>query len=479
MPSTLQSGSLAQDPSAVLPFAVSSEAGLFESSIDDREDLRLRGRERYKRVAVTGVTSLAAKSVTLISTIVTVPLTYRYLGSERYGVWMTITSAVLCMGFADLGIGNGLTMRIAEAHGRDDAMAPARQVSCAFFFLLAICALVIMGALAAAPFVHWAEIYHAQSALARSESKSVSLILIVCTALSMPVGTVLRVQLGYQQGYLADLWNATGSALALAGIVFVTRSDGGLPALVLAVAGLPLLVTTINWSVEFGWRRPGLRPRLKLFDRQAAVQLAAAGSLFFVQQCFGLIYYVSDNLVIAKSMGAAAVAHYALFQRIFSIGLVTQYVIAPLWPAINEAISRRDLGWARKTTRRAMGLSVLLSGVLGALLLALSRPLMKRWTGVDPGPADMLRAGFALWVVAVGYIATMNALLNRPSLMLRHVALFGTASLASLALKIFFARQGNLAGVVWGTVVAFGVIYAVPAALLALRSFALPKERAA
>jgi hypothetical protein len=54
--------------------------------------------------------------------------------------------------------------------------------------------------------------------------------------------------------------------------------------------------------------------------------------------------------------------------------------------------------------------------------------------------------------------------------MRRHLVLFGGAALASLGLKIAFARHGSLAGVVWGTVIGYGVVYVVPATMLAFRS---------
>ena len=86
-----------------------------------------------------------------------------------------------------------------------------------------------------------------------------------------------------------------------------------------------MIATACNWTYEFFHVRPSLRPSLALFDSGTAIQLAAVGGLFFVQQCFGLLYYVSDNIVIARTMGAAQVAQYAVLQRIFSIGLVAQY----------------------------------------------------------------------------------------------------------------------------------------------------------
>ncbi|HEX4166460.1 MAG TPA: lipopolysaccharide biosynthesis protein [Bryobacteraceae bacterium] len=432
-----------------------------------------RSIQRYRRAALTGCTSILAKLVVLFTTIVSVPLTYRYLGADRYGLWMTITSFVLFLGFADLGVGNGLAAGISEANGRDDVALAQRQVTCGFFMLLFLgCAIGLLLA-AVFPFVRWGSLYGTTSALANHEAGPATAVLILCTALSMPLGTVLRVQLGYQQGYLGDLWNAGGNALALVGIILATHLGGGLPLLVCAVAGAPVLITTANWLVQFFYVRPWLRPRFALFDSTAAMQLAAVGGLFFLQQCFGLIYYVSDNLVIARSMGATEVARYAVLQRIFSIGLVSQYFMVPLWPAMGEAIARQDFGWAYRIVRRAMGLSVGLGAVCAALLLASSRYLMKRWSGIDVGSIDSLRIGFALWVVLVGYIAAMNAILNQPGVMRRHLVLFGSAALASLALKIAFARHGSLAGVVWGTVIGYGVIYVVPAALLAFRSVSI------
>jgi O-antigen/teichoic acid export membrane protein len=433
----------------------------------------LRSVERNRRAALTGLTSIIAKLVVLVTTIVSVPLTYRYLGTDRYGLWMTMTSFVLFLGFADFGVGNGLASAVSEAHGKDDRQLAQRQVSCGFFLLCFLALTVFLLLSIIYPFLPWGKLYGTTSLLARREAGPATVILIACTALSMPLGTVLRVQIGYQQGFVADLWNAVGNALALAGIILVTRVGGGLPILVLAVAGPPVLITAVNWIVQFLRVRPWLRPQFALFRRDAALKLAAVGGLFFVQQCFGLLYYVSDNIVIARTMGSAQVAHFAVMQRIFSIGLVAQYFMVPLWPAIGEAIARRDLAWAELIVRRAVFISLGVGSVTAVCLLFISGPLMKRWSGVNVGSIDLLRVGFAVWVVLVGYVAAMNAILNQPAVMVLHLKLFGAATLLSLALKIAFALHGSLSGVVWATVFGFSIVYVVPATRLAFRSVTL------
>jgi hypothetical protein len=72
-------------------------------------------------------------------------------------------------------------------------------------------------------------------------------------------------------------------------------------------------------------------------------------------------------------------------------------------------------------------------------------------------------------VIFIGYIAAMNAILNQELTLRRHLVILGAATLSSLAIKIWFAVHGSLAGVIWGSNIAFGVIYVVPTLLLAFK----------
>jgi O-antigen/teichoic acid export membrane protein len=434
-------------------------------------DAKRRSMLRYRRIALTSITSLGSKAIALATAILIVPITYRYLGAERYGLWMTMTSFVLFLGFADAGIGNGLTAGIAAASGTDDHARIARLVSCAFYFLAPLSLLLLVGFSVASRFVNWRSTYGLIDSTYSHEAGTSTLILIACCLFSMPLGTVLRVQLGYQQGFLADLWTAAGSLLGIAGLFVAIHYRAGLPLLVTALAGAPVVVLSVNWLHQFFYQRPTLRPRLELFDWSIARQLFAVGGIFFLQQCFGLIYYTTDNIIIARTMGAVQVAHYALLQRIFSIGLIMQYVVMPLWPAIGEALARQDYSWAARAARNAILATVGISALCAALLLECSRFVALRWSGTDPGPIDSLRVGFAIWVVLAVYIATMNALLNHNEFIRQHVAIFGVASLASLVLKIIAAKHGSLANVIWSTDIGFATFYVIPTLFLTWRGF--------
>lgn len=79
-----------------------------------------RSDERHRRIALTSATGIGSRVIASVTMLVSLPLTVRYLGEERYGLWMTIGSLVSILGVTDLGLGYGVINRVAEADGRDD-----------------------------------------------------------------------------------------------------------------------------------------------------------------------------------------------------------------------------------------------------------------------------------------------------------------------------------------------------------------------
>ena len=214
-----------------------------------------RAQERHRRAILSAAAAAAAKVVSIGTAFVSVPLTLHYLGVERYGMWMTMSSLIATFAFADLGIGNGVLNAVAAAHGRDDRAAIRGFVSSGFFALSAV-ALLLIGAFALAyPFVPWFRIFHVETALARAEAGPALAMLVGCFALAIPVGIVQRVQMGLQRGFMASLWQCAGSLFGLGGLLLAIRCEAGLPWLILAFAGAPFVAALGNSLLFFGRTR--------------------------------------------------------------------------------------------------------------------------------------------------------------------------------------------------------------------------------
>lgn len=430
-----------------------------------------RSNERYRRIVLTAAAAFVARGAGILVSLVTVPLAVGYLGTERYGMWMTAGSIVAMLGFADLGIGNGLLNAVAEAHGKNDREAASRYVSSAFVVLSGIALLIISILFVAFPFVSWARLYNVATDLAARESGPATAVVVVIFAANMPIALVQNVQMGYQEGYKTHLWGIAGVVLAFCGLLIAIHLQAGLFWLVLAMAGCPVLARFANSGVEFGIRRPWLLPRPRTVEWSAAKRIATTGGLFLILQLLTIVGASSDNFVIAQMIGPSAVAGYAVTQRLFSLTQVAQFFITPLWPAFGEAMARSDHAWARMTLTRALVLSLILAAAISLPLVLLGKWLVMLWVGKHLVPSTSLLVGFASWTLLVSYGGVMSTFLNSGPLLGRQVVFYAAASITSLVLKVVLAGPWGGVGVVWASVFGFGVFYVFPSARLAYGSF--------
>src|SRR6516225_11631836 len=82
------------------------------------------GRERYRRAGMTASTSYLAKGLTILMSFVSVPLTVHYLGAERYGVWLTISSLLFWVALTDFGLaGYALVNVVSATVGKGDRVS--------------------------------------------------------------------------------------------------------------------------------------------------------------------------------------------------------------------------------------------------------------------------------------------------------------------------------------------------------------------
>src|SRR5262245_22841729 len=170
--------------------------GAFDTSTDAG-----RSRERYRRVGLTFLATVAGRGAAAVASLVAVPVMLRYLGAERYGLWAAISSAGMALLFADLGIGNGLLSVLAEDAGRDDRKAAQGHVSSAFVALLLVA--LALGALFAVAYPHvpWAALLRASSATASREAGPSVAAFLLCFLATMPLGIATRVRLARQEGF--------------------------------------------------------------------------------------------------------------------------------------------------------------------------------------------------------------------------------------------------------------------------------------
>lgn len=431
--------------------------GFQEGSAPDQ-----RSQDRYRRALLAGGGALMARGLHALTLLLSVPLTLHYLGVERYGLWVSLTSLIASLHFLDLGIGNGLVTSLAEAHGREDREEAARLVSSAFF--LTVMVAVVLGGLGwvLAGWISWPELFQIRTTRAMAEVAPTLAACLFFFLVSLPLNLIERIRVGYQEGGRYSLWQMGGTLAGLGGLGGAIYYRVSLPWLVVAMLSPPAIVTLAQGADLLLRQRRWLLPSWQRVDRGVTRRLIRLGGIYFLLQLLTVLGSTVDPLIIAHFHGPEAVAAYSVVQRLFVFGFLSQYLLAPLWPAYGEAFARQDWGWVRQTLTRSIQGSLILGTLSGIVLWVGGETLVRWWVGPDLSPSPFLLGGFALYSISGAVGGALSLPLNQPGLIRGQLLICLVASLVALGLKLVLTFWGGPAGAVWSTVIGYSIFFLVP-----------------
>jgi O-antigen/teichoic acid export membrane protein len=437
--------------------------GLLRFKAFDTDTEEGRSQERHRHIAWTTVTAAAAKGSALAAMLISVPLTLGYLGPERFGLWMTVAAVIAMLGFADFGLGNGILNAVSHDSGRTDYRGIHRNVSNGIIMLSAIGLLILAAFLAIFPHVPWPAVFNVKTELAALESGPVVLVLVACFIATLPLGATHKIQLGLQQGYWGNLWEAVGNVVGVIGIVIATLLEAGLPWIALAMAGAPVIFRAVNTFVFFAYQETALRPRLTHLDLSTIRRLIRAGILFFVLQLAVVVGFQSDNIIIARIIDVEAVAGYDVALKLSTLPAVfIGLVVVAQWPAYGEASTRGDSDWIRRTFVRTLRLSLLFAIPFSVVLAVWGDTLIRIWAGPEVVPSTTLLLGISVWSVLLVLGNVIAALLNGLHIVKFQMINALLMATANILISIYLVGKIGVAGAILGTISAYTIFTLLP-----------------
>lgn len=423
------------------------------------DNATLLRRSRYVRVVRTAITGASNTILTMLVGLLSVPLTVRYLGTERYGIWLTISTILTWLSIADLGVGNGLVNYLSQSNGKDENGKAQEYVSSAFWLLMFIGLIIITFGLVTINFDIWKTIFYSISSDSDRELPIAILSAFVIFGFSFPLSVSSKVFIGYQEGYYCNYFNIAGSIISLFSLILVTYFRGGLALLVIAMFGSKQFVMLISTIFLFAIHKPELLPSLNRVSLKYMRSLMSVGGMFLAVQLAALLIQQTDILVIAKFLGPASVAIYGTALRLFTyIGIFQLWVLSPLWPAYGEAFARNDKQWIMSTLKYSVLVNMAISAACSAILIVFSQFFIRIWAGVALVPSFGLILSMAvLWLIrgwTEPFVSFLNGI-NR--LKGQSIYALGTAFL-NVLFQLIAARYFGLVGVVMATIFSYLLI---------------------
>lgn len=358
-----------------------------------------KGSQRSVTVKKNIAGSLLVKGISIVISLMLVPLTLGYVSSELYGIWLTISSIVVWLNFFDIGFTTGLKNKLAEAVAVQDWERGRSLVSTTYFMMVVIfvplCALLEL----MIPLIDWSGFLNVNPTYDLEIKMSLH-VLAACFCLQMMVNVLVPVIAAFQKVALSSLFPVIGNVLSLIVIFILTKACApSLVALAFAISLMPVLVLVIASLLLYSGKFRKVSPRWRYVDRKRIRDLFDLGARFFIIQIQFVVLYQCTNVLISNVSGANDVTAYNIAYKYIGIAMmVFNITLAPLWPAFTDAYIKKDFIWMRGIYRK-MTKFYLLSVCVMVLMTIVSPFAYKLWIGDNTKIPFIMTLAVAVYMI--------------------------------------------------------------------------------
>jgi O-antigen/teichoic acid export membrane protein len=344
------------------------------------------------------------KGISILNSLLLVPLSISYLNKENYGVWLTIYSMLSWLGLLDIGLGNGLRNKFAECKAAGNTARIKTYVSTAYVLL----SLAMLGTLALFfalnHFASWQSILNV-TAIEETGLKKTVVVVFIFFCTQLVVKLISSILIADQKSFMAAVINTVSSILTLISVYVLSKTTTSSIYKMAFLVGainviVPLIVSIYYFSTSYRF----CAPSLSSVSLKQSEGLLRVGLVFFLFQSSALIVVATDNIIISHLFGPAEVTPYNIAIKYFAPLTVAFTIFStPLWSAYTEAYEQKDFDWIKKITVKMTKIWLIL--LLGFVPMVLISPYVYRlWVGQD----IQIPLWLTFWVGIYALISSWN-----------------------------------------------------------------------
>lgn len=340
------------------------------------------GNTRSSLIKKNILGSFLIKGWSGIIQLILVPLTLKILNNYEYGIWLTISSILIWIDSFDIGLGNGLRNKLAEAMANKRYKHAKSIVSTTFIMLIVIIIPIILLVFALIYYIDWYNLLNVDPNTVNN-LKSILMISFFIVGITFVFKFIGSVYLGLQLPAINNLLVVGGQTIALIGITLLSlmKKESTLLDVAIIYTLSPLLVYLIAYPITFSGKYSCLSPSLFYFNKKEIKNLFSLGIKFFLLQMAGLVLFASSNLLISRIFSPAEVIPFQVSYRYFSVVVMIFTIITtPLWTATTDAYARGEIEWIARTVNKMRKMLGLFAAIL--LIMTLISPFIYQlWLG--------------------------------------------------------------------------------------------------
>lgn len=337
----------------------------------------LRSIEAKKNI----LCSIFIKILSILISLLLVPLTINYLNPSRYGIWLTLSSVVAWISFFDIGFTNGLRNKFAEAKAKENVVLVKEYVSTTYFYVGAIFTATWIILLFITYFCDLRGFINV-SDISKEEISILFAIISSFFCFQFVFKIVNTILIADQKPAKAALLDMIGQLFSLISIYLLTiYTKGSIIKLSLALGGAPIIIAIIANFYLFNFKYKQYAPSFKYIKKQFAKEIINVGIKFFFIQIAFIIQYQSASFLIAHYFDTLHVTAYNIAYKYFNIlQMLFSIMVSPLWSCTTDAYYVGDYSWIKNAVKKYIILFFPFA-MVGIIMLVCSNWVYDNWVG--------------------------------------------------------------------------------------------------
>ena len=358
------------------------------------------------------IASLMVKGLSIVVSLLLVPLTLGYVSSELYGIWLTLSSIMLWLNFFDVGFTLGLKNKLAEAIALEQWERGKALVSTTYFMMVVIFVPLCLILEILIPTVNWASFLNVDPSYNPDIQRAMS-ILSACFCMQMIVNVLTAIVAAFQKVALSSAFPVIGQLLSLIIIFILTKCcPPSLYLLSMAISTMPVIVLIVASVILFSLKFRRVAPSSKLVDRCYIKDLFGLGFKFFIIQIQVVIMLQTTNILISNLSGPNDVTSYNIAYKYIGVGMMLfNIILSPLWPAFTDAYTRKDYAWMNGVYSKMRRLWALTALAIAGMV-AISPLVYRVWIGDRAEVPVMMTIIVAIYTILHSWDSLQSMLIN-------------------------------------------------------------------
>lgn len=403
--------------------------------------------------------SVFFKLGSIIANFLMVPLAIKYLGADDYGIWLVLSSMLNWFMLFDIGLGNGLRNKFAEAKALGRHNEAQAFVSTAYYTIAVISTVIVLCMWIINIYVDWASVFNT------SQEKSATLSLLLPVVFSF-FGLQLVAKL-IVSVYQADQYHSINDKVQFfvqlfsLGVIWLLYKVGESSLFLFGAvySALPIIILVALNIIAFNGRYENYRPIISSCKKCYLKDITGLSFKFFIIQIASVVLFTTDNIILAQLFGPAEVVPYNIAYKYFSILTIGYSVlIVPFWSSFTDAYSKQDMAWIRKTVSIIQKIWIVIP-VCTAFMVYLSDWFYRIWVGDTVKVPLSLTLSMALYVLLITFNMIYVNYINGVGKIRLQLVVSVVVMFANIPLSILLADNFGMgaSGVILATSICLGI----------------------